>query len=282
MPPSSPVPSAPRSGTVAPGAGPLATYQGSKFRFAPAIVDEMEAAFGPAAWWPAFVDVCAGTASVTLEVLRRAPALAPRAIAVDAGLWGAFWEAFHADRAGVRAQVAALLADGGGRAAACRRLVGTPMNKDAAKWAGEFLIIQGAMRHGRALPPEAEGGLWNPVNPNACVTPALRRASADGLLARLDAVPAFKAVRGDAAGAKFPENAVVYIDPPYLGTIGYRGLHCDVVAVLRAATKARGKAALSHHVPYPGVTGPQKVVTTERCLRRVCHRELLIVPAVAA
>lgn len=254
--------------------GVLASYRGSKTRFAGPIVDALEGAFGPVTGWPAFVDVCAGTASVLIEALRRAPRLG--AVAVDAGAWGAFWCAFQADRAGVEAGVSALVDEG--KAAVCRRLAGTARTVDPTRWAAEFLLVQGAMRHGQPIPLDDEGN-WH-RNPNACI-PGSARASHTGLVARLAAVPRFAAVHARAERMTFPRGAIVYIDPPYLKTMSGYAVACDVPAIVRNAVAAGCRVAVSHHTAYPGVEGPIITITAARCLRDVCRRELLILPAMA-
>jgi site-specific DNA-adenine methylase len=247
-------------------------YQGSKARFAVAIVNALEVRFGAASSWTHFYDLCCGTASVASEVARRAPAL-PVTV-VDAGPWGDFWATFQSDRAAVLAAIQALYAGQPDTGTICRLLNDKPKAADDAERAAQFITILRAQYMGR-LPTDGDGK-WHAT----CTTRTAGKTPAF-LLNRLKRTPRFRGVHAYAEHMRPAAQSVVYIDPGYHGlTSGHYNDTCDVARVL-AVGKLQGVKgfAISHHKAYPGVEATPVTVTSERCHDDVCRKELLLFPA---
>jgi predicted RNA methylase len=261
---------------------------GSKARFASSILDAMERRFGKATTWTTFYDVCCGTASVGIEALKRNPRL--KVICVDAGNFGRFWEIFQADKAGVIKAVQRLYADASSMAAACRIVNETPQSKSAATWAAQFLAATGGSLYTRPANDfdGKKGKIWHTTcslggdthAPNAARTAAAR------LVEKLQAVPRFKAVWGQAENIRWPRGGkvVAVMDPPYVATNAGYAKGIDIPKVVQAALDAGVQVALCHDSPYPGVKGPsiklRSVVGNKPgvCLRNLCREEWLIFP----
>lgn len=248
----------------------IAPFLGSKRRLACAIVGKIEERFGPTSGWPTFYDLCAGTASIARSVASRGV----RTIAVDAGLWGDFWQAFQSDREGVVRTFLALVGEADG-ADACRTLNGRRPAADPTTRAAQFLAIQRAMIMGR-LPTTAEGS-WSAVCLSRTVGGAARIAR------ELAAVPRFSAVHGRAEEVAFSAGDVVYVDPNYVAPRGkplggHYSTSCDVATIAARALGAGARLAISHHTPIPGVEADAVTLTTQTCLNDRCRRELLLFP----
>lgn len=253
----------------------VVAYQGAKRRYAEKIVDAMERRFGKATTWGRFFDLCCGTGAVATEVARRAPKLT--ITVVDLGPWGRFWAEYGKNKAGVISALRRAMPDGTSRGTACRRLLGKPVGSGAA-WAGAFLAVQGGTLYGR-IP-----GDWRKRWRTTCVLPTAGGHGAERVVEKLMAVPPLRGVHGRAEDQTFRKGDVVYIDPDYVGTSGYQGNHCPVPLIATKVLKAGGRLAVSHHMAYPGVTGPTVTITANRCMTagtkkgagQDCKREVLI------
>ena len=230
-----------------PGLG-VVGFLGSKRRYAPRIVDEMEGRWGPAARWGHFYDACAGSGQVALEVRRRAPKL--DITLVDVGPWGAFWGEYVRHPVAVERELVKLGAEPAG--AVCSRLNGH-RPAAGAKGAAQFLTMTRGTIYGR-LP--AGGDTYQGKPWRSTCLPASRGtrgvASVVEALQLLRSGP-LRALHADAEAAPYKAGAVLYADPDYKSGAGhYRGNRCDPARLVAQAHR-RGVRRIA--ISYPRALG---------------------------
>lgn len=207
---------------------PLVSYQGGKAVLAPRIADVMNVPRERP-----FVELCAGTAAVSLELLNRGHH-GPIAL-VDSGPWGLVWSQLGSgtfDLRAFRRYCASVPRNPKSVRGFLEDLATQPATRDTAP---VFLLLQAGSFGGRAITDE--GGRWRhhgfrthwrgEVRGRECqeTRPTLAPRLPE-LLRRVEAlVNALPGrVRGWRARAedwRGHSDETVYIDPPYRGTLEY-------------------------------------------------------------
>lgn len=208
-------------------------YQGGKQRVAAQIVDRLiEAAPGKNSF---FYDLCCGSAAVSIELVNRG--VSPSRIRMlDISSWGSFWSAIGSgefrmdvfdqflselpsDKRDIKAHMSALSAcpvrdsevELYPLLQACS-FGGKQIWRDGDRWANAFFRDY--------WEPTATSIRRSPANPMQPSPVELRRRI--GALAHgMKGVTCSKADIMTIISSRFPRNAVVYVDPPYLDTTGY-------------------------------------------------------------
>jgi integrase/16S rRNA G966 N2-methylase RsmD len=186
-------------------------------------------------------DLCCGTGAISMELLNRG--FEPSKLAmVDAGPWGAFWEAVSTRSFPIErlAQLVELVP---------KRQ--TEINKWITQLAGEesrfcpaaFVILSAASFGSKPIRFDPEFGrwtgpgwktvksTWQPKNQFSAITPRPVEilARVQNIVARMQDVRAFHRDVHELLGW-FGPGDVVYIDPPYAGQTGYGAELVDVEA----------------------------------------------------
>ena len=241
-----------------PGLG-VVGFMGSKRRYAPSIVDQLERRWGKAASWGRFYDACAGSAQVALEVRRRAPRLP--IVLVDIGPWGEFWAEYMRHPEAVERALSELGLEG--RGAVCRRLNGhTPRG---AKGAAEFLAMTQGTVYGR-LPAGGNTYLGKPWR-STCIPSGRGSRGQEKVIEALRLLRSgpLQALHADAMAAPYTKGAVVYADPDYRSGAGhYRGNRCDPVELVRHA-RHRGVTRIAISYPRALAIPASSVSLGRRC-----------------
>lgn len=212
---------------------PAVSYQGAKARIAPEICAHFDCS-----GCPLFYDLCCGTGSVSIEMVNSGHYGPDQIVMVDSGPWGVFWKAIGADLFSMREfrhHIQNIPRD--------RRLIKEHLQRLSKEPAGAdaiyvFPILQAGAFGGKAIffdesdhvrrwanctfrdywQPTATSSRRSPVNPMMPMP--------DTLYERVGAlVTGMAGVRGLHQYAEFvrpPGDALVYIDPPYEGTTGYK------------------------------------------------------------
>lgn len=218
------------------------------------------------------VELCAGTASVSLWAIGRAAPLtgfmgskrrwAPllvdalgcdrpdRVVLVDAGPWGDVWTVLR-DPAH-RAAVTDILASWAGVSIAS--LLGTP-STDPARRVAQFLALQ--WRSATAMPVWFEDGQWRSGAGSGryCAVTGQNNNVADVAvrLRALDRLPwdRIEVVHGDVRSVDPIPGSTVLFDPPYIGAPRYACLfpRADVLATARRWQAAGARVAVCEAVP---------------------------------
>lgn len=232
-----------------------------------------------------FVELCAGTASVSLWALaqarplcgmmgskrRWAPLLAElleltdleHVVLVDAGPWGDLWQTLSQGGPQLRADLARVLEAWGARdpAELWRDLVSVEPMVDGILRVAQFLFLQS--RAAGSLPVRWDGGVWRS---GALGRISCKGAPKDGrwgsgrrtgeIIARrlLDLEPIWsrvEIVHGDARKLEPIAGATVYIDPPYVGCPRYAAQlpRRDVLELALDWQEAGARVAVSEAVP---------------------------------
>jgi hypothetical protein len=208
-------------------------YQGGKQRVAGQIVDILlEAAPGPDA---RFYDLCCGSGAVSIELVNRG--VHPSRIAMfDISPWGSFWSAVGSgafdmdafdqilselpdDKREIKAHMSSLSAlpvrdrevELYPVLQACS-FGGKQIWRDGERWANAFFRDY--------WEPTATSVRRSPANPMQ-PSPAELRRRVDALVNGMKGVTCFNTDIMTELSNPFPNDAVVYIDPPYQGTTGY-------------------------------------------------------------
>lgn len=208
-------------------------YQGGKQRVAGQIVDILlEAAPGPGA---RFYDLCCGSGAVSIELVNRG--VHPSRIAMfDISPWGSFWAAVGSgafdmdvfdqilselpdDKREIKAHMSSLSAlpvrdcevELYPVLQACS-FGGKQIWRDGERWANAFFRDY--------WEPTATSVRRSPANPMQ-PSPAELRRRVDALVNGMKGVTCFNTDIMKELNNPFPNDAVVYVDPPYQGTTGY-------------------------------------------------------------
>jgi 16S rRNA G966 N2-methylase RsmD len=220
------------------------TFQGGKQRLAPQIVDRLlEAAIDSDT---RFYDLCCGSGAVSVELVNRG--VAPSRIwMLDIGSWGAFWYAIGSgtfDMDAFDQILAGLPEDKHDYPSYLSALSALPIGEREAEI---YPVLQAGSFGGKQVwrngdrwantsfrsywEPTATSNRRSPVNPMQPSQAELRRRVAD--LAR--GMKGVTCIRGDIMTIlcqSIPDNAVVYVDPPYQNTTGY-GSTLDLPSFIR-------------------------------------------------
>ena len=214
-------------------------YQGGKQRVAGQIVDILLAAApSPDS---RFYDLCCGSGAVSIELVNRG-VHPSRIVMLDLSPWGSFWSAVGSgtfnmdvfdqllsklpgDKRKVKAHMSALSAPSIRDykvelypvLQACS-FGGKQIWREGERWANSFFRDY--------WEPTATSVRRSPANPMQPSPTELRRR-VDALVNGMRGVTSLNNDIMTALGDPFPNDAVVYVDPPYRGTTGY-GFGFDV------------------------------------------------------
>lgn len=209
---------------------PAVSYQGAKHRIAPAICARFD--FSDC---PVFFDLCCGTGSVSIEVVTRGTYRPDQITMVDSGPWGLFWwligrRQFDIHR--FREHVRQIPEDCRQIKAHMERLVAQPPSGNEAAYI--FVILQAAAFGGKAVCFSGDGSwapssfrdYWQPTVTSSRRSPVNpMMPMPDSLFERVSALVEGMAgvtgIHGRVEDVSPPDNALIYIDPPYTGTTGY-------------------------------------------------------------
>lgn len=208
-------------------------YQGGKQRVAAQIVDTLLAA-APSPD-TRFYDLCCGSAAVSIELVNRG--VAPERICMlDISSWGLFWDTIGSgrfdmaafdqilhglprDKRAIKAHVSSLAAQPArGREAELYPVLQACSFGGKQIWRQEGKWINACFRD--YWEPTATSVRRSPANPMQPCPAELRRRVA-ALAQRMKGVTCRHADITTVLGEALPQDAVVYIDPPYRGTTGY-------------------------------------------------------------
>lgn len=209
---------------------PAVSYQGAKARIAPEIC-----AYFDCSGCPLFYDLCCGTGSVSIEMVNSGRYRPDQIVMVDSGPWGLLWN---------------MIGSGGFDLALFREHFLSRVPKNPAEIKGfleqlakepsdaySFVVLQAGAFGGKAVrfdprnlnrwAPCTFRDYWQPTatsNRRSPVNPMMPMPNT--LLERVTAlVEGMRGVTGMHARVEDiippPDNALVYIDPPYEGTTGY-------------------------------------------------------------
>lgn len=220
---------------------PPCSYQGGKRRQAPEIASHLIAAGGEHA---RYTDLCCGSGAVTLELVRRGIPPA-RCRMIDSGPWGDVWRlvAQGMFRPALLTTLADGVRDGEVREFATHLSVEVPPAHPLAPYAylllqslsfGGTPIVEGAGRwvvNGICASREVDGYGVRPWNP----APEIMAERLHAICSRLAGIDA---TRMRAEDVRLETGDVVYVDPPYRGTSGYRD-SLDIVALVQKNPCAR-------------------------------------------
>ena len=218
------------------------SYQGGKHRIADAILDHIHLPPGGV-----FCDLCCGSGAVSLALMKRG--FAPRnIIMVDNGPYGDFWRAVAGgafDLGRLDRHLRQMPSDPRAIRAYLKQLSREPINDDSVY---VFLLLQAGSFGGKAI--GQKGGRWtntsfrafwepkpgcnrkSHVNPMMPMPGTLRERVAE-IVSNCAGLRAFRA---DVRTFSIPDNAVVYIDPPYEGTAAYAQHTLDIRAFVQGLT----------------------------------------------
>jgi 16S rRNA G966 N2-methylase RsmD len=245
---------------------------GSKRRWASALVDALAVA------GETLVDLCSGTAAVSLAAMSRSDA-PNRVVLVDAGPWGDVWSVL---RAGGGPAVADVLDGWRGRDVAdlWAELHVTPPSAEPAERVANYLWLQARAAGNIPCWWSEERGEWRSptgakTDPEADMSISRRTKGiapsiagvrgwgsgnrTAGLIARrvraLDRLPwdRVTVVHGDVRSVEPIPGAVVYHDPPYQGCPRYAALlpRAEVLALATRWADAGCRVAVSEAEPLP-------------------------------
>lgn len=215
------------------------SYQGGKVRLADAILDRIH--LPPEA---VFYDLCCGAGSVSLALMQRG--VSPQKIVmVDKGPYGDFWRAIANgtfDLGRFDSLIGTVPSDPRRIRDYLQQLSRQPINGDSVY---VFLLLQAGAFGGKAIGQEGSQwtntsfrSFWEPrlgcnrqshVNPMMPMPGSLRARVAE-IAGGCGGLQAFRA---DVQSFPIPDNAVVYVDPPYRGTAIYVQGAFDVRAFAR-------------------------------------------------
>lgn len=223
---------------------PAVSYQGAKQRIAPAICARFDCTH-----CPAFFDLCCGSGAIAIEMVNSGRYRPERITMVDSGPWGLFWKAIgegRFDLRKLREHVRSIPTDRHRIKEHIENLHGQKPGEDAVYI---FLILQAAAFGGKAV--RLDGDRWAPCSfrdfwqPTATsksqrqVNPMMPMPATivDRVTAIVTGMAGLMGTFGRVENVVPPDDALVYIDPPYLGMTGY-GDVLDVLAYV-ARLKAR-------------------------------------------
>lgn len=230
------------------------TYQGGKQRLAAQIVDTLIKA--APSLESHFFDLCCGSGAISVELVNRG--IAPSRITMlDASSWGTFWAAIGSgtfDMDIFDARLAEIPEDKG--------LVKQHMAELSARDPGAFEaevypVLQSCSFGGKQIwydgsawhnaffrdywTPTATSVRRSPANPMQPRPEELRRR-VFALVERMRGVTGIRADIATMLESSIPQDAVIYIDPPYSETTSY-GFDLDVLAFAQKQ-RARSRAAI--------------------------------------
>ena len=234
------------------------TYQGGKARLAPIILDTIKPT-------GAFWDVCCGSGAVTLALLDRG--FPPSQITmVEAGPWGAFWEAICTgafDMERFKEIVGTIPSE--------RERIQQWMNDTAAAQIEDsdvpyvYILLQAGAYGGKAI--DRVNGEWKNTNFRRFWQPTAtskRRSVVNPMMPMPQSIEErvrslvsdnrlreVKVLYCDAMETS-PKNATVYIDPPYEGTYKYNSRTLDLEAFRVRAQQSGCSVWVSEAKPLSG------------------------------
>lgn len=210
---------------------PAVSYQGAKARIAPAICARLNRS-----GCPEFYDLCCGTGSIAIEMVNQGHYAPSQITMADAGPWGMFWRAVGHGNFSLREfkyHIQNIPRD--------RKLIKEHLQRLSKERVSDdapyiFLILQAGAFGGKAIffqhtpiqrwanctfrdywQPTATSSRRSPVNPMMPMP--------DTLFERVGklvyGMAGVKGMHQYAEWVRPPDNALVYIDPPYDGTTGY-------------------------------------------------------------
>lgn len=208
---------------------PAVSYQGAKQRIAPAICARFDCSD-----CPLFYDLCCGTGSVSIELVNRGTYAPRQIVMVDSGPWGLFWNRIGTGGFSLsqfKELIARVPKDPTEIKGFLQRLSQEPSNVYS------FLLLQAGAFGGKAVrfdprdlnrwAPSTFRDYWRPTATSRRRSPVNpMMPMPETLLDRVTVlVEGMRGVTGINARVEdvipLPDNALVYIDPPYLGTTGY-------------------------------------------------------------
>lgn len=209
------------------------TYQGGKQRVASQIVDILlDAATGPDS---RFYDLCCGSAAVSIELVNRG--VDPSRISMlDLSSWGSFWSAVGSGTFNMDAfdqLLAELPRDKRDIKTHMSALSALPVRDHEVEL---YPVLQACSFGGKQIwrngerwenaffrdywEPTATSIRRSPANPMQ-PSPAELRHRVDALVKGMRGVTCLNIDIMTVLSDPFPNNAVVYVDPPYQGATGY-------------------------------------------------------------
>lgn len=209
------------------------SYQGGKQRVASQVVDAiLAAAPGPNS---EFYDLCCGSGAISIELVNRGVDPA-KIVMLDISSWGVFWSAIGSDEFDVTA-FDLFLSEIPAEKRDIRRHLQLLATKEVGKQEAEiYPILQAGSfggkqiwRNGNRWENAFFRDYWEPTPTSVRRSPANPLQPSPGELGRRvrSIQKRMKGVRcvvdniTSILDASIPNDAVVYVDPPYQGTTGY-------------------------------------------------------------
>ena len=215
------------------------TYQGGKQRFASQIVDHLLTATTQPD--TQFYDLCCGSGAISIELVNRG--IAPSRIKMlDISSWGVFWSAIGSDSFKMDVfdhLLSGLPSDKHDFKAHMMSLSKLPVGEHEAEI---YPILQSCSFGGKQI--WREKGKWintgfrnywqptatsvrrSPINPMQPTSCELRRRIYT-IVTKMKGITCFNTDIMTILDTPFPDNAVVYVDPPYQKTTKY-GFNFDI------------------------------------------------------
>ncbi|MDK7181343.1 hypothetical protein QP446_11340 [Corynebacterium riegelii] len=243
------------------------TYQGGKQRLAPQITEILLRSTSSPDF--RFYDLCCGSGAISIELINRG--VPPERITMlDQSSWGSFWNAI-----GTGTFEMSVFEEHLAQVPTDKSLVKTHMEKLAkqdpeANEAEIYPILQSSSFGGKQL--WWDGNKWqnaffrdywqptptsvrrSPANPMQPRPEELHRRI-ELIHRRMSGVKAIRSDISELLNSSIPDNAVIYIDPPYLGTTNY-GFDFEISAFV-AKLKTQTQAAI--FVSEGSALGPHAV-----------------------
>lgn len=224
------------------------SYQGGKQRIAPQIVDAiLSAASGPDS---IFYDLCCGSGAISIELVNRG--VDPSRIwMLDISSWGAFWLAIGSGKFNMDT-FDQLLSDLPSDKHHFKDHMSSLSKQSIAENEAElYPLLQACSFGGKQIWRKGEywsnacfRSYWEPTETSIRRSPAnpmqpspdeLRRR-VDAIVHRMKGVNCLNVDIMKLLSEHLPENAVVYVDPPYQSTTGY-GFNFDIESFIKQFLK---------------------------------------------
>lgn len=230
---------------------PPCGYQGSKQRYASSIVDILLKE--PHNEQTLFYDLCCGSGTISIELVNRG--VDPKKIVmVDSGPWGLFWKEIgegNFDLATLEKMCVEVPEDYELVQDHIKNLSGRDAETDTIS---TFLLLQSASFGSKSIwikdgkwKHHGFRTYWKPTETSIRRSPSVPIAPKPAeLLARVKRISqrmvGMKGVYDEIENIYMDNsNAIVYIDPPYKGTVGY----CNTVNIEKVVQKIRGTVFVS-------------------------------------